>query len=227
MPMKRPSRNTRKTPSISYGCGLTPSMKSTAKRMLSFQKDLKMSAKTDPGLRKKLTIFQKDLKKQGITMNDYDGDGVPNYKDCQPFNPHKQGKLHELGLKILKFKEERVQKKREKAQSELENLKEKLQRETAAQTAVAKTQNVELKRKQVVVDEINRERKALKTIKEQNKSIKKQLEEGTLKGNIKKFFTLTPEEKENVKRNSKAIAKKSKQVLKKLGKAIGKIDLGV
>lgn len=38
--------------------------------------------------------IQDSFKDTGSFLNDIDRDGVPNFNDCQPFNPSKQGSTH-------------------------------------------------------------------------------------------------------------------------------------
>ena len=141
---------------------------------------------------------------------DFDGDGVPNSKDCEPFNPNKQGKLHDLSIELLRKKEEFFEKRREnelkKLSDESDRLKEKFASMNARNSAKAKI----LAQKQAIIDETNREKEAIRKLREQNKKAKKLLFEQTTTGKVTKGvkdFATSKQTKKVLKDTSKFLKK--------------------
>ena len=70
----------------------------------------------------------KQLKERGVFLRyqgDSDKDGVKNIKDCKPLDAKRQGRLHDMQIKILKKIEERQEQRRLAEIKKLEDLKEK------------------------------------------------------------------------------------------------------
>ena len=65
-------------------------------------------------IKKSLSKYNVPSIKMSKLTRDTDKDGVPNFIDCQPYNPKKQGKLHDWKEKIAsKVKEKYEEKKAE------------------------------------------------------------------------------------------------------------------
>ena len=158
------------------------------------------------------------LKHQG----DADRDGVPNIRDCKPLNPKKQGFLHEFQMKRLKAKEEKLETQRRRQLKKLETVKEELevkQRIAAKESSIA---NAKLRGKQAVIDEINKEQKKIKDLKDANKLAKEKLFDLTLAGKAAKA---TKTKAGDVARGSKIVLDASRKFFKKKStkKALKKI----
>lgn len=115
-----------------------------------------------------------ELNRKGIFLvptKDADKDGVINMKDCRPFDPKRQGRLHDLALKALKRKEEFVERRRERKLKKFEDLRDKLK----ARKALLKGRNSLLAEKQAIIDEFNKEKKSIQMIKQANRQAKIEL----------------------------------------------------
>jgi len=131
---------------------------------------------------KKLNFNQLQRKDVKITKTgDYDKDGVVNIKDCKPLDPKRQGILHDVSIKLLKKREELVEKKREKQLKELHDLKDKLN----VVKARNQLNNAKIKEKQVIVEEINREKREIQNLKKQNQTAKRIINNSTMTGRVK------------------------------------------
>ena len=106
---------------------------------------------------------------------DIDKDGVINRKDCQPFNPKKQGLLHDLQMKRLKAQEDKLERERVEVEKKVESQKEILERKKAVQNKKLSIQQAKMREKQAVIDEINKEKNKIKQLKEANLKAKKEI----------------------------------------------------
>lgn len=155
---------------------------------------------------------------------DSDGDGVMDGKDCEPFNPKKQGKLHDLQIALLKRKEEKLEAKREKELKKLEDLKDVLKQKQATASKKQDIKSFKLKQKQAVIDEINNEKKNYQDLKNANKEAKAQLDKLTIKGKIKRGVvsgskkTFSTSKKVLQGTNAFLHKKSTKRTLKKIGR---------
>ncbi len=151
-----------------------------------------------------ITTIKKDGKESFITSDqpikttffknpnkDSDNDGVPDFKDCEPFNPKKQGLLHEVHVKMLRKQEEKLERAREKALRNLEDTKDKLKEKQAISSKKASISQLKLKQKQAIIDEANREKNKLRELKQANADAKRQLDELTISGRTKTFLKRT------------------------------------
>ncbi len=186
--------------------------------------------KKNPGA---INMNFKDIQKKGHFLKfqaDADKDGVPNIKDCKPLNPKKQGLLHDLQVKILRKKEEKLERQREKEQKKLEDLKDRLKEKQSISAKKAKVTTLQLKQKQAVIDEINREQEQSRKLKDANREAQRQLDRLTVTGRTKTAAKkLGVEGIERVGKGSRIVlegtkaflqSKQTKRTLKKINKAI-------
>lgn len=163
----------------------------------------------------KLNVYEQEFLKgykeqmEKLLRKDSDKDGVPDYKDCQPFNPKKQGKLHDITMNLLKKKEEFLEKRRLKEMAKLEATREKLEQSRA----VKEVRNQKLQAKQAVINEITSERNKIRNLKNLNKEAKKEIFRESLTGR-------TIGKSEAAIEKTQAFFKKpsTKKFFKKLGK---------
>ena len=141
------------------------------------------------------------------TKKDLDGDGVPNDKDCEPLNPKKQGRLHDLQIALLRRKEEKLERVREKELKKLEDTKDSLKEKQAIASQKAGVKSIMLQRKQAIIDELNTEKTRIQELKTANKQAKDQLDKLTVTGKTKTALI------KSGKFTAKAIAKGSKATL--------------
>lgn len=142
------------------------------------------------------------LKRSGINLKpkgDIDKDGVQNSKDCKPFDPEKQGLLHEINIKLLKRKEEKLEAKREKQMQKLEDIKDTLKYKQKIASKTDSIKRTQLKEKQAVIDEINKEKKRSEILRKQERKAKEALDK----------LTITGKTKTAAKKAAKAIEKES------------------
>lgn len=163
-----------------------------------------------------------DKKRSNVkVIKDFDKDGVPDAKDCEPFNPKKQGFLHDLQVKKLRAQEEKLEKVREKEMKKLEDVKDKLNERQGIADKKANIKQLQLKQKQAIIDEINREKQRSKKLRDANKAVKDQLDRITVSGRIKRGLK---SESRLLLQRSRAFAQspKTKRALKKIGKQLFK-----
>lgn len=152
----------------------------------------KMSMRNQQYLRKHPSAYNysfSQLKKKGHYMRyqaDNDHDGVKNVKDCQPLNPDKQGYIHDVKMKLLKRREEAIEKKREKQQKKLEDIKDELKAKRSVFSKEQSLRQAELSEKQAVLNEIKAEQKKLDDMKAAEKAAKKEMDKYTFTGKIKR-----------------------------------------
>jgi len=129
------------------------------------------------------------IQNRGIRISkhgDVDRDGVPNYKDCKPFDPKKQGWLHDQKMKVLKKQEEYYEGKREQEQKKLEDIRDELKVKQNISKAKLDKKRMMMNEKQSRIDELNRERKKISELKDANLKAKKELEKYSLYGKFKR-----------------------------------------
>jgi len=163
---------------------------------------------------KKLSPAKKKLAKSKTI--DSDGDGIKNNKDCEPFNPKKQGFLHDLQIKRLKSQESKLEEQRLKLQKKLEDDREVLQRKLAISNQKDSIRQSKLKVKQQVIDEINREKSKIKEMEEANRKAKKQIFDNSPVGRLTNYSKSTINKTRNYLAQPKT-KKKINKFMKKLG----------
>lgn len=139
----------------------------------------------NPGM---TTASFKQIQKKGHYLKyhtDSDGDGVKNIKDCQPLNPKKQGLLHDINIKLLKRKEEKLERERERQQRKLEDLKDTLKERHKVASKKRSVQQAMTAQKQAIIDELSREKRKSEQIRKLNEKAQKELDKYTLSGKLK------------------------------------------
>jgi len=157
---------------------------------------------------------------------DADRDGVPNHKDCRPFDPKRQGWLHDQKMKHLKKQEEAYEKKREKEQKKLEDIQDELRVRNKISSAKLGKKRMEMKEKQVRIDEINREKQKIQEIKQANIKAKLEIEKYSAWGKIKRgtvaagkgLSKVAVSSAKALKDADKALSRASKPTKRKSGK---------
>lgn len=115
---------------------------------------------------------------------DVDGDGVRNSKDCKPYDPKKQGFIHDAKMKGLQWQEERLEKRREKEQAKLNDVKDELRLKKDISEKKMSIKRQELEAKQSVINETLREKREISRIKEDNRKAKQELSKYTISGKL-------------------------------------------
>jgi len=126
-------------------------------------------------------------KAAGIKLKPYgdvDKDGVRNSKDCKPYDPKKQGFIHDAKMKALQWQEERLEKQREKEQSKLNDVKDELRLKRDISEKKMSMKKKELEAKQSVINETLREKREIAKIKEDNRKAKQELSKYTIRGKL-------------------------------------------
>ena len=119
------------------------------------------------------TMSYAQLRKRGVYLKpakDTDKDGVVNSKDCKPFDPNKQGIIHDTIEKIEKFKDDYDAAKERKLQAKIDKEREKLEKQQ-------KFARLALERDKLRVqaqNDLARERKELQDLKNEQKALKRQ-----------------------------------------------------
>ncbi len=130
----------------------------------------------------KVRIVKSNIKLSRV--KDTDNDGIKDAQDSQPFNPRRQGFLHDLQIKVLKKREEILETKRQKAMDKFEDTKEILTQRRAVTAKSTEIKKAKLQAKQAIIDEISKERKEILDLKEANKKAQLELDRSTLLGRI-------------------------------------------
>ena len=162
---------------------------------------------------RKKPISARRLKTRKLSKKDSDGDGVIDSKDCEPFNPKKQGILHDYSIKRLKRQEEKLESKREKALKQLEDTKDILKGKSAIANKKLDIKKIQQSKKQAIIDEVNAEKRKIQEIKNANIQAKRELEKYTITGKIKRGSRNALEQSEaflNKKSTQKALKGVSK-----------------
>lgn len=158
----------------------------------------------------------KQLKRKGINLDpnkDSDKDGVKNKNDCKPLDPKKQGILHDFQIKRLRKMEAKLEAKKNKELKKLEAATEILKEKQSIASKKADIQRIKFNKKQSVIDEVNREKKTIRDLKEANKAAKQQLFKLSVTGKT------VGKSKQVIGATKAFLNKKStKRTLKKIGK---------
>lgn len=172
-----------------------PKPTSTLGRLQELQHIIKQGKKSEKELKK--------LEQQ----KDSDKDGVADSKDCEPYNPNKQGKLHDIAVRLLKQREQKLENERLEALKRLEETKETLRQ----QQAIKSEKNAKLQQKQAIINEIDAEKKKIQELKDANKKAKKEIFDASPTGKAVKLSSSA------IKKTQKFLNKpKTKKVIKKL-----------
>jgi len=126
----------------------------------------------------KKSMTYKQLKRAGSRIKPYadsDRDGVINKKDCRPFDPKKQGRLHDFAMARLRAKEQKLENARIRLTKKLETQRETLNMKRAVRNKKLSISQIRLKRKQVLIDEIKREKAKFQKLSLANKQAKREL----------------------------------------------------
>lgn len=154
------------------------------------------------------------------SKKDTDGDGVVDSKDCEPFNPKKQGFLHDLQVKRLRKKEEKLESQREKEMKKLEDLKDRLKERHGISEKQSDIKKLKLQQKQAIIDEINEEKRKTIELKEANKKAQEELDKFTVSGKVK---TAIKKDSVLIAKNTQAFLQKksTRKALSSIGKSLG------
>jgi len=155
-----------------------------------------------------------ELKKEGVFLKyqgDADKDGTPNIRDCKPLDAKRQGRLHDMQIKILKKIEERQEQRRLAEIKKLEDLKEKLQQVNMRE----EDKNKKLSEKRAIVNEIEAEKQKTRDLIEENRKIKEELSKNRVDKKIlrkSKEFLQKPSTKKAIRKGLKGIKKELKTI---------------
>ena len=104
-------------------------------------------------------------------LKDSDKDGVPDKFDCCPKNPNKQGKLHDVAVKLLRKREQKLENKRIEQTKKLEHVRERLKE----QASVQQQKLAKVQQRQAIINEIDSEKQQIKNLKQANLQARKQI----------------------------------------------------
>jgi len=130
------------------------------------------------------------LANSGIRLRktgDVDGDGVQNSKDCKPFDPKKQGWLHDQQIKHLKKKEAKLENIRKAEMKKLIVLRADMKQRAGVSNKQLAVKKAKMRQKQLIIDEMNKERKTINKLESQNQKMKTEIEKYSFKGKAKRF----------------------------------------
>jgi len=120
-------------------------------------------------------------------QDDADKDGVKNVKDCRPLDPKKQGLIHDVRMKVLKWQEEKLEKQREDRQKTLNDKLDELKERRAIAEKKVKISQAELAQKEAVADQLREERQKKEEIERKIAEADAEIEKTSLKGKLKRF----------------------------------------
>ena len=120
----------------------------------------------------------KQLKRSGSRIKPYadsDRDGVVNKRDCRPLDPKKQGKLHDMAMSRLRAKEQRLENARIRLAKKIETQRETLAIKRVIKNKKLSMRQVKVKQKQVLINEINKEKAQFEKLRRANYLAKREL----------------------------------------------------
>ena len=118
---------------------------------------------------------------------DTDRDGVVNKRDCRPFDPKKQGRLHDLSIRRLKAREQSLENERMKVMKRVEKTRETLKLKSSIGNKKLTITQAKLRQKQALINEIKRERGKIAELKRFNMKAKKEIFRSTNLGKATQF----------------------------------------
>lgn len=129
--------------------------------------------------------LKRDAPEEFKKLKDSDKDKTPDFLDSQPDNPKKQSLLSQFREARLRRQEEKLEKIRKQEEIKLERLEETLRERRKVGDQKRSIQELKTRRKQAVIDEINRERKQLSDLKQRETNLQKELDQSTFGGRFK------------------------------------------
>lgn len=146
---------------------------------------------------------------------DTDGDGIINRNDCRPLDPKRQGRFHDLALSRLASQEKKLEAERRRLMTRLEAKKEIMTRKLKSNSKVVNVKRAVLKQKQAIINEINKEKDAIRKLKIANRTAKRELFSNSPLGKAKRIsqtsliktrnFLTDPKTKRKIKNFNKTI----------------------
>ncbi|HEC39489.1 hypothetical protein LCGC14_0577080 [marine sediment metagenome] len=150
--------------------------------------------------------LKRDAPEEFKKLKDSDKDKTPDFLDSQPDNPKKQSLLSEFREARLRRQEEKLEKIRKREEVKLERLEETLRERRKVGDERRSIQELKMRRKQAIVDEINRERTQLANLKQRENNLQKELDQTTFGG---RFKTALKREGAILAKQGLALARKS------------------